>query len=228
MPSKRYKQALEARNGGETVSLKDAIDALGKFPRAKFDESVDLSLRLGVDPKHSDQMVRGTVALPNGSGKTVRVIVFTESPEEALAAGAEEAGLDELIEKVTGGWIDFDVAISTTSAMKSVRKVARVLGPRGLMPNPKSGTVTDDIVEGINLVKAGRVEFKMDKTANVAVIVGKRSFTPEQITENTIAAVNALNEQRPKTSVGRYIKSLTLSSTMSPGLAVDVADFNKA
>ena len=173
-------------------------------------------------------MVRGTLQLPHGSGKTVRVIVFTENPEEALAAGAEEAGLDELIEKVTGGWIDFDVAISTTCAMKSVRKVARVLGPRGLMPNPKSGTVTDDIVEGINLVKAGRVEFKMDKTANVAVIVGKRSFTPEQITENTIAAVNALNEQRPKTSVGRYIKSLTLSSTMSPGLAVDIADFNKA
>jgi large subunit ribosomal protein L1 len=226
--SKRYRSSVEMTDLTKTYSVEEASALLNKLPKAKFDETVEVYAHLAVDPRKSDQMVRGTLQLPHGSGKTVRVIVFTENPEEALAAGAEEAGLDELIEKVTGGWIDFDVAISTTSAMKSVRKVARVLGPRGLMPNPKSGTVTDDIVEGINLVKAGRVEFKMDKTANVAVIVGKRSFTPEQITENAVAAVNALNEQRPKASVGRYIKSLTLSSTMSPGLAVDVADFNKA
>jgi large subunit ribosomal protein L1 len=172
-------------------------------------------------------MVRGTVKLPQGSGKTVRVIVFTENPEDALAAGAEEAGLDDLIEKVTGGWTDFDVAISTTSAMKSVRKVARVLGPRGLMPNPKSGTVTDDIPAGIDEVKAGRVEFKMDKTANVAVIVGKRSFTPEQIAENVEAAVKALIDARPEAVKSKYLKSLTLSSTMSPGILVGVTKYNK-
>lgn len=157
----------------------------------------------------------------------MRVIVFTENPAEALEAGADEAGLDDLIEKVTGGWTDFDVAISTTSAMKSVRKVARVLGPRGLMPNPKSGTVTDDIPAGIQEVKAGRVEFKMDKTANVAVVIGKRSFTPEQITENAEAAIKALVDARPQSFNGKLIKSLTLSATMSPGVSVEAASYNK-
>jgi large subunit ribosomal protein L1 len=165
--------------------------------------------------------------LPHGSGKTVRVIVFTENPDEATAAGAEEAGLDDLIEKVTGGWTDFDVAISTTSAMKSVRKVARVLGPRGLMPNPKSGTVTDDIAEAINQVKAGRVEYKMDKTANVAIVVGKRSFTPEQIAENSVAAVQSLIEAKPKSATGKFIKTLAISSTMSPSISVDASAYNK-
>ena len=173
-------------------------------------------------------MVRGTLKLPHGSGKTVRVIVFTENPEEATAAGAEEAGLDDLIEKVSSGWTEFDVALSTTSAMKSVRKVARVLGPRGLMPNPKSGTVTDDIPAGINEVKSGRVEFKVDKTANVAIVVGKRSFTPEQLAENTEAAIHALVEAKPKSHTGKYMKSLAISSTMSPGIAIDATDYNKA
>ena len=150
--SKRYRSSVEMTDLTKTYSVEEASALLNKLPKAKFDETVEVYAHLAVDPRKSDQMVRGTLQLPHGSGKTVRVIVFTENPEEALAAGAEEAGLDELIEKVTGGWIDFDVAISTTSAMKSVRKVARVLGPRGLMPNPKSGTVTDDIVEGINLV----------------------------------------------------------------------------
>jgi len=225
--SKRYRNSVEMTDLTKTYSVEEASALLNTLPKAKFDETVEVYAHLAVDPRKSDQMVRGTLQLPHGSGKTVRVIVFTENPEEAIAAGAEVAGLDDLIEKVTGGWIDFDVAISTTSAMKSVRKVARVLGPRGLMPNPKSGTVTDDIVEGIKLVKAGRVEFKMDKTANVAVIVGKRSFTPEQIAENTDAAVKALIESRPKAIAGKYIKSLTLSATMSPGLVVDVAEYNK-
>jgi len=226
--SKRYRSAVEMADLTKTYSVEEASALLNKLPKAKFDETVEIYAHLSVDPRKSDQMVRGTLKLPHGSGKTVRVIVFTENPEEAKAAGADEAGLDDLIEKVTGGWTDFDVAISTTSAMKSVRKVARVLGPRGLMPNPKSGTVTDDIVAGINEVKAGRVEFKMDKTANVAIVVGKRSFTPEQISENAGAAINALVEQKPKAATGRFLKSLTLSATMSPGLTVDVTDYNKA
>ncbi len=225
--SKRYRKSVEMADLTKTYSVEEASALLNTLPNAKFDETVEIYARLEVDPRKSDQMVRGTVKLPQGSGKTVRVIVFTENPEDALAAGAQEAGLEDLIEKVTGGWTDFDVAISTTSAMKSVRKVARVLGPRGLMPNPKSGTVTDDIPAGIDEVKAGRVEFKMDKTANVAIIVGKRSFTPEQIAENVEAAVKALIDARPEAVKSKYLKSLTLSSTMSPGILVGVTKYNK-
>jgi len=225
--SKRYRQSAEMVDLEKTYSVDEASALLNKLPKAKFDETVELYAHLTVDPRKSDQMVRGTLQLPHGSGKTVRVIVFTENPDEALAAGAEEAGLEDLIEKVTGGWTDFDVAISTTSAMKSVRKVARVLGPRGLMPNPKSGTVTDDIAEGIKLVKAGRVEFKMDKTANVAIVVGKRSFTPEQVKENAESAIAALTDARPQSATGKFIKTIALSSTMSPGIAVDAAPYNK-
>ncbi|MEN8662081.1 MAG: 50S ribosomal protein L1 [Lentimonas sp.] len=225
--SKRYRAAVEMTDLTKTYSVEEASALLNKLPKAKFDETVELYAHLTVDPRKSDQMVRGTLQLPNGSGKNVRVIVFTENPAEALEAGAEEAGLDELIEKVTGGWIDFDVAISTTSAMKSVRKVARVLGPRGLMPNPKSGTVTDDIAEGIKLVKAGRVEFKMDKTANVAVVIGKRSFTAEQVVENAEAAIKALLDARPDSHKGKFVKSFSLSATMSPGISIDAAPYNK-
>lgn len=225
--SKRYRSAVEMADLTKTYSVAEASALLNKLPKAKFDETVELYAHLAVDPRKSDQMVRGTLQLPNGSGKTVRVIVFTENPAEALEAGADEAGLDDLIEKVTGGWTDFDVAISTTSAMKSVRKVARVLGPRGLMPNPKSGTVTDDIPAGIKEVKGGRVEFKMDKTANVAVVIGKRSFTPEQVAENAEAAIKALVEARPQSFNGKFLKSLTLSATMSPGVSVEAASYNK-
>jgi large subunit ribosomal protein L1 len=225
--SKRYRQAAEMVDLTKTYPVNEASALLNTLPQAKFDETVEIYAHLTVDPRKSDQMVRGTLQLPHGSGKTVRVIVFTENPEEAIAAGAEEAGLDELIEKVTGGWIDFDVAISTTSAMKSVRKVARVLGPRGLMPNPKSGTVTDDIPDAINQVKAGRVEYKMDKTANVAIVVGKRSFTPEQLSENAEAAVQSLMQAKPKSATGKFIKSLALSATMSPSINIDAAPYNK-
>jgi large subunit ribosomal protein L1 len=211
----------------KTFTVTEASALLNTLPKAKFDETVELYAHLTVDPRKSDQMVRGTLKLPNGSGKTVRVIVFTENPEEATAAGAEEAGLDDLIEKVISGWTDFDVAVATTSAMKSVRKVARVLGPRGLMPNPKSGTVTDDIPAAINEVKAGRVEYKMDKTANVAIVIGKRSFTPEQLAENAEAAVKSLAEAKPKSATGKFIKSLAISATMSPAVAIDVAPYNK-
>jgi len=225
--SKRYKEAASKVDLAQSYSLQDASALLNTLSKAKFDETVELYAHLTVDPRKSDQMVRGTLQLPHGSGKTVRVIVFTENPEEALENGADAAGLDDLIEKVTGGWTDFDVALSTTSAMKSVRKVARVLGPRGLMPNPKSGTVSDDIPAAIKLVQGGRVEFKMDKTANIAVVVGKRSFTAEQITDNAEAAIRALIEARPTSVSGRYIKSLTLSATMSPGIALDTAPYIK-
>lgn len=226
--SKRYRESAKMVDFTKTYTVSEASALLNKLSKAKFDETVELYARLNVDPRKSDQMVRGTLQLPHGSGKTVRVIVFTENPDEAISAGADKAGLDDLIEEVSGGWLDFDVAIATTSAMKSVRKVARVLGPRGLMPNPKSGTVTDDVVEGINLVKAGRVEFKMDKTANVAVVVGKRSFKPEQIVENVEAALNVLIESKPKGVAGKFIKSLALSSTMSPGIGIEVTPYNKS
>ena len=225
-PSKRIRAAAAVADLTKTYNVSDAAAVVTKFPVAKFNETVEVYARLAVDPKQSDQMVRGTVSLPNGSGKTIKVIVFTENAAAAIEAGADAAGLNDLIEKVNGGWTDFDVAISTVSAMKDVRKVARVLGPRGLMPNPKSGTVTDDIAKTIKEVKAGRVEFKMDKTANVAIIVGKRSFSAEQIAQNTEAAVAALVKAKPDALRGMaFIKSLTLSSTMSPGVKIDIKPY---
>ena len=224
--SKRYRQALEGFDRNEHLSLEQAVEQLLKMPQAKFDETVELYARLGVDPKQSAQMVRGTVSLPNGSGKKVRVAVFTAEPQVALDAGADHAGLDDLIEKVLEGWMDFDVAIATPAAMKDVRKVARVLGPRGLMPNPKSGTVTDDIPAAIKEVQAGRVEFKMDKTANIAIIVGKRSFTKDALQQNAETVIQSLNQARPEAfKGGRFLKSLALSSTMSPGIRIDVQPF---
>lgn len=220
--SKRLTEAQKVVKHGTLYSLADAIATLEKFPKARFDETVEVYAHLGVDPRQSTQAVRGTVSLPNGSGKKVVVAVFTEKPEEALAAGAEHAGLDDLIEKVLGGWLEFDVAIATPSAMKEVRKVARVLGPRGLMPNPKSGTVSDDVATVISEVKAGRVEFKMDKTANVAVVVGKRSFTNEQLLENAKTVIDVLYKSVPEGfKGGTFVKSLSISSTMSPSVKLD-------
>ncbi len=220
--SKRMQSATQAGDLSTVYGLQDAIELLQKMPAAKFDETVEIYARLGVNPKQSDQMVRGTVSLPNGSGKKVTVAVFTEDAQAALDAGAEHAGLDDLIAKVNEGWMDFDVAIATPSAMKEVRKIARVLGPRGLMPNPKSGTVTEDIASGIQEVKAGRVEYKMDKTANLAVVVGKRSFSVEQLVENATTALDTIAKSRPESfKGGAFIKSVTISSTMSPGVKVD-------
>jgi len=203
------------------------VEILTKFPKAKFDETIELSFRLGVDPAQGDQMVRGTTPLPNGSGKKVRVVVFTDDPAKALAAGADTAGLADVMAKINEGWLDFDVAIATTEAMKQVRTLARVLGPKGLMPNPKSGTVTDDVAAGIKAVKAGRVEFKVDKTANIGVGVGKRSFTADQISENVSAVLDAIGKAKPAAFKGHYIKSVTLSSSMSPGVKLASAEFNK-
>lgn len=225
--SKRYVSAVKSADLTKSYSLAEAAEVLSKFPKAKFDETVELSIRLGVDATQGDQMVRGTTPLPNGSGKKVRVIVFTDSPDVALKAGADEAGLAELMKKVSEGWLDFDVAIATTEAMKQVRTLARVLGPKGLMPNPKSGTVTDDIPAGIKAVKAGRVEFKMDKAANIGVGIGKRSFTSAQIVENAQAVLEAVTKAKPSSFKGTYIKSVAISSSMSPGVRVTAAEFNK-
>ena len=190
--SRRYNSSAESIDNAKAYELQDAIEGLSKQSKVKFDESIELSFSLGVDPKQTSQSVRGTVNLPHGSGKDVKVLVFTENPDEATSLGADHAGLDDLIKKIKDGWVDFDVALSTTSAMKSVRSIARVLGPRGLMPTPKAGTVTDNLEEAIKDVKAGRVEFKMDKTGAMAVLIGKRSFSTEQLVENANSAIQLL------------------------------------
>ena len=226
--SKRYASALKVADLTKEYPLAEAVEVLTKFPKAKFDETVELSFRLGVDATAGEQMVRGTTPLPNGSGKKVRVLVFTDDPAKAIAAGADHAGLQDMMAKINEGWLDFDVAIATTEAMKTVRTIARVLGPKGLMPNPKSGTVTDDIPAGIKAVKAGRVEFKMDKTANIGVGVGKRSFTPAQILENAAAVLEAVGRAKPTTFKGsQFIKSVTISSSMSPSVKVASTEFSK-
>ena len=227
-PSKRYRSALKVADLAKEYPLAEAVEILGKFPKAKFDETVELSFRLGVDGASGDQNVRGTTPLPNGSGKKVRVLVFTDNPAAALAAGADTAGLADVMQKINEGWLDFDVAIATTEAMKQVRTLARVLGPKGLMPNPKSGTVTDDIAAGIKAVKAGRVEFKMDKAAIIGVGVGKRSFTSAQILENAASVLDAVGKAKPATfKGGAFIKSVTISSSMSPGVRVASTEFSK-
>ncbi|GDY19846.1 50S ribosomal protein L1 [Verrucomicrobiota bacterium] len=231
MPSKRYKKALQLVDLRKVYPLKAAVEVLLKFPRAKFDESVDLAFRLGVDPKQSDQMVRGTVPLPHGSGKQVRVLVFAKpgaSADAAKAAGAEHVGFEDLIKKCNEGWADFDIAVATPEAMIEVRKLGKVLGPRGLMPNPKTGTVTEDTARAVREVKAGRVEYKVDKTGNVHVAVGKLSFKPEQIEENVRIVIESVGKARPSSVKGIYLQSCTLSGTMSPPVRVDVRDANAA
>jgi large subunit ribosomal protein L1 len=228
MPSKRYKKALEVVDAKKVYSLKDAVGVLAKFPKAKFNETIDLAFRLGVDPKQSDQMVRGTVPLPHGSGKTVRVLVFAKSgaaADAAKAAGAEYVGYEDMIAKCQAGWADFDVAVATPEAMAEVRKLGKVLGPRGLMPNPKTGTVTDDTAKAVKEVKAGRVEFKVDKAGNVHVAVGKAAFPANQIEENARAVIEAVVKARPNSVKGSYINSCTLSATMSPPVRLDIREF---
>ena len=204
------------------VTLEEAVAFIKANPIAKFDETVDISMRLGVDIKKSDQTVRGTVVLPHGTGKHVRVVVFAAGThaDEAKAAGADEVGYEDLIEKIKGGWTDFDVAIATTDAMKEVRKIARILGPRGLMPNPKTGTVTDDIAAAVKASKGGKVDFRMDRTGNCCVACGKLSFEAAKLCENIRAVVEAVRAERPAAAKGTFIKSLTVSSTMGVGVRV--------
>jgi large subunit ribosomal protein L1 len=227
-PSKRYKAALQHVDPKVSYALKNAVEVLAKFPKAKFNETVEVAFRLGVDAKQSDQMVRGTVPLPHGSGKTVRVLVFARSggaADAALAAGAEFVGFEDMIKKCTEGWNDFDVAIATPEAMSEVRKLGKVLGPRGLMPNPKTGTVTDDTAKAVKEVKAGRVEFKIDKAGNIHVPVGKLSFTPVQLAENARVVIEAVAKARPSSVKGTFLHSCTLSSTMSPPVRIDLREF---
>ncbi|MGC1480719.1 MAG: 50S ribosomal protein L1 [Chthoniobacterales bacterium] len=227
--SKRYRAAAEKVDEKRHYPLEEAVKVLKTLPAPKFDQTVTLSLKLGVDPRQSDQMVRGTCPLPHGSGKSVRVLVFASgnSADAATEAGAEFVGFEDLIKKVQGGFADFDVAIATPSAMTEVRKLGRVLGPRGLMPNPKTGTVTDDTAAAVKAVKAGRVEFKLDKNANIAVPVGKFSFEDEALLENGNAVLQAIVKNRPATARGAFVEAITLSATMSPGLAIDAAPFLK-
>src|SRR6201996_5826655 len=217
MPSKRYKKATEVVDAKKAYPLKDAVAVLAKFPKAKFNETIDLAFRLGVDPKQSDQMVRGTVPLPHGSGKTVRVLVFAKgaAADAAKAAGAEFVGFEDMIKQCNEGWAEFDVAVATPEAMIEVRKLGKVLGPRGLMPNPKTGTVTEDTAKAVKEVKAGRVEFKLDKAGNVHVPIGKASFTPTQIAENARVVIEAVAKARPSSVKGSYLQSCTISATMS-------------
>ncbi|HWB58932.1 MAG TPA: 50S ribosomal protein L1 [Chthoniobacteraceae bacterium] len=227
--SKRYRAAAEKVDGKKNYQLAEAVALLKGLPATKFDQTVTLAFRLGVDPKQSDQMVRGTCPLPNGSGKTVRVLVFAQgdSAEAARSAGAEFVGYEDMIKKCQEGFQDFDVAIATPAAMAEVRKLGKVLGPRGLMPNPKTGTVTDDTAKAVKEVKAGRVEFKLDKNGNVAVPVGKFSFEPKALVENGTAVIDAVIKARPATAKGTFVENVTLAATMTPGLRIDASSFLK-
>ena len=226
--SKRYKSAQAVADLSKAYGLQEAAEILSKMPKAKFDETVTLSFNLAVDPSQGEQMVRGVVQLPHGSGKTVRIIVFTDKPEEALKAGATHAGLADLVKKINEGFLDFDVAVSTVAAMKEVRGLARILGPKGLMPNPKSGTVSDDIAATVKQLQGGRVEFKMDKTGQIGVIAGKRSFTATAIAENAQVIIDAVGKAKPAAlGQARLVKNVALSSTMSPSVRVLETLYNK-
>ena len=224
---KRYNEAAKQVDRKIAYKLDQAVDVLKKLPKTKFDEAVELAFKLGVDPKQSDQMVRGTVALPHGSGKKVRVVVFAKgaAAQAAKEAGADMVGFDDIIKKCQEGWTDFDVAVATPEAMQEVRKLGKVLGPKGLMPNPKTGTVTEDTARAVKEVKAGRVEFKMDKAANVQMAFGKLSFDAKAIAENARTVISAVLHAKPAAAKGRYVESCTLSSSMSPGLRIDLGEF---
>jgi large subunit ribosomal protein L1 len=228
--SKRYRAAEKLVTAQKGYPLSEAVAVLKSFPPVKFDQTVTLSFRLGVDPKQSDQMVRGTCPLPHGSGKSVRVLVFAEGDAATAArnAGAEFVGYKDMIDKCVQGFQDFDVAIATPACMAEVRKLGKVLGPRGLMPNPKTGTVTDDTAKAVREVKAGRVEFKLDKNGNVAVPVGKISFEPAALLENGSAVIDAVIKARPATAKGAFVENVTLAATMSPGIRVDAGAFLKS
>jgi large subunit ribosomal protein L1 len=222
---KRYAEALSKVDRDKLYSPVDAIRILHQLPTSKFDETVELSMRLGVDPRKPDQMVRGALSLPKGTGKTVRVAVFAkgEKAREAEQAGADAVGADDLAERISGGWMDFDATVATPDMMPVVGKLGRVLGPRGLMPNPKSGTVTDEVAKTITDLKGGLVEYRTDKSGNVHLIIGKRSFEDLDLAANYAAVIDELLRVKPAAAKGRYLKSITLSTTMGPGLRIDPA-----
>ena len=222
--SKAYKAALEKIEEGKLYSPSEAVSVARVTGSAKFDSTVEVALKLGVDPRKADQMVRGTVILPHGTGKTARVIVFATGPaaEAAIAAGADEVGGAELIDKVAGGYTAFDAAVSTPELMGQVGRLGKVLGPRGLMPNPKTGTVTQDTAKAVSDIKGGKIEFRVDKHSNVHFVAGKASFSEEQLAENIKAALDEIVRSKPSSSKGRYITKATVSTTFGPGIPVDV------
>jgi large subunit ribosomal protein L1 len=221
--SKTYRAAAEAFDKNELFAPLAAIKLAKNHSKKKFDETVDVVMRLGVDPRKADQMVRGTVNLPNGTGKTARVLVFAnaEKAEAAREAGADFVGGDELIEKVAGGWLDFDAVVATPDMMGKVGRLGRVLGPRSLMPNPKTGTVTPDVAKAVNDIKGGKIEFRVDRHSNLHFIIGKASFSEIALAENYAAALEEVLRLKPSSSKGRYIKKIALSTTMGPGILVD-------
>ena len=224
--SKRYAEASKKVDRTKVYSSDEAIKLAKETKSAKFDETVDLAFRLGVDPRHADQMIRGALALPAGTGKAVRVVAITSGSkvDEATAAGADFAGGDDIITKIAGGWLDFDRVIASPDMMSKLGKVARLLGPRGLMPNPKLGTVTTDVAAAVKEQKAGKVEYRTEKTGIIHVPIGKTSFTAEQLKANYTAVVGAIVKAKPASAKGTYIKSLTLSTTMGPGIKIDTVE----
>ena len=221
--SKAYRQAMELIDPERLYAPQAAMAIAKQTAKTKFDPTIEVSMRLGVDPRKADQMVRGTVNLPHGTGKTARVIVFAagEKAEEARAAGADEVGSDELIDRVAAGWTDFDAAVSTPDLMGKVGKLGKVLGPRGLMPNPKTGTVTMDVAKAVEDIKGGKIEFRVDKNSNLHFPVGRASFSEDQLTDNYLAALDEILRAKPSAAKGRYVKKITVSTTMGPGIPVD-------
>ncbi len=227
--SKNKKLALEKLEEGKQYSLKEASSLVKEITFAKFDASVDINVRLGVDPRKANQMVRGVVSLPHGTGKDIKVLVLCtpDKEEEAKAAGADHVGLDDYVQKIKGGWTDIDVVITMPSVMAKVGQLGRVLGPRGLMPNPKSGTVTMDIGNAVKEVKQGKIDFKVDKYGIVQTSIGKVSFTADKIQDNAREFLNMINKLKPNSAKGTYMRSIYLSSTMSPGIQIDVKSFQE-
>ena len=221
--SKAYKAAAEKGGGSQLHTPEAAMKLVKEMASAKFDETIEVAVRLGVDPRKADQMVRGTVNLPNGTGKTARVLVFAsgEKAEAAIAAGADEVGVDDLVEKISGGYLDFDAVVATPDMMGKVGRLGRILGPRGLMPNPKTGTVTMDVAKAVSDIKGGKIEFRVDRHANLQFIIGKASFTEQQLVENYFAALEEILRLKPAASKGRYVKKVAFSATMSPSVLVD-------
>jgi len=221
--SKRYEQLIGKIDRSKEYSLDEAVKLLKEISTAKFDETVEIAMRLGVNPRHADQMVRGTVVLPNGTGKQVRVLVFAKGDKvkEALDAGADYAGLEEYIDKIKGGWLDFDVAVAAPDVMGMVGRLGKILGTRGLMPNPKSGTVTPDVAGAVKEIKAGKIDFRVDKTGIIHSGIGKTSFEDDKIIENIKTFVNAIVKLKPASAKGTYLRSIAISSTMGPGIFLD-------
>jgi len=227
MPGKSYTKAKEAVGDRRDFTLEEAVGLVKKVKFAKFDESVEVAMRLGVDPKHADQMVRGTVVLPHGLGKTRRVLAIAsgEKVTEAEAAGADLVGGEDMVEKIAGGFMDFEAVVATPDMMRSVGKLGKILGPRGMMPNPKTGTVTFDIGKAVKEIKAGKVEFRVDKTAIVHAAVGKMSFPEDKLIENLRVLIDSVMKAKPSASKGKYVRSVCLSSTMGPGVRIDPQSF---